>query len=75
MNERCAMSSSPATRARIAFPADASLSRGEVSPGRAPSPEARIVRVCRTSGRVGQEAAAAAKSARLRGTLRPTRFA
>lgn len=67
LNERCAMSSSPATRARIAFPADASLSRGEVSPGRAPSPEARIVRVCRTSGRVGQESAAARP--RVRGSV------
>ena len=67
MNERCALSSSPATRARIAFPADASLSRGEVSPGRAPSPEARIVRVCRTSGRVGQESAAARP--RVRGSM------
>ena len=67
LNERCALSSSPATRARIAFPADASLSRGEVSPGRAPSPEARIVRVCRTSGRVGQESAAARP--RVRGSM------
>ena len=40
----------PDDAAPIDFPADASLSRGEVSPAREPSPDARIARVRRTSG-------------------------
>lgn len=50
LNACFALSSSRAPRAWIDFTADASLSRGEVSPARAASPEARIARVYRTSG-------------------------